>query len=55
MYFYKIGGYVLQSDKMAVRIETATGSNEIISLKFDDTATVNVIEEGDEYSPDEER
>ena len=55
MYFYKIGDYVLASDQAAVSREMSGGVNspqEYQMLKFNDSATVSVIEPGDEYEPD---
>ena len=55
MYFYKIGDYVLASDQAAVSHTMGGGVNspqEYQMLKFNENATVSVIEPGDEYEPD---
>lgn len=51
MYFYKIGDYVLASDEPAESTQVAEGS-EYKCLKFKNSASVSVIEPGDEYEPD---
>ena len=50
MYFYEIGDYVLASDEAAESIQVAEGS-EYKCLKYKSSATVSVIEPGDEYEP----
>ena len=53
IYFYAIGNKVLCSDKEAVRSAMGCPNSERYAmLKFDEDATVSVVEEGDEFEPE---
>lgn len=54
LYFYRIGNYVLQSDREAKRVMKGGTENFAIEhLVFDNDARVDVIQEGDEYETED--
>lgn len=50
-YFYKLGNCVLASDQSVARYESLP-NQEFRALIFHDDATVQVVESGDTYAPD---